>query len=82
MSRLLPCDGECNIPDDYLGQQRQLIDHNLREFMVRAIIRRNERYGVETTREEAEDQFRRHFLESGMEYAEAKQIYQTMTARD
>lgn len=59
-------------------EQKKLIDSRLRTMSVDAILFRNEVFGLKSTPEEAKAQFERHFLESGMTFAEACEVLSIM----
>lgn len=59
-----------------------MIAERLRTVGVESILFRNQIFGLKTTPEEADAQFVRHFLESGMTFDEACEVLHNMVTNN
>lgn len=78
---MLPCHGECNIPEGYLEEQRRLIEGLRQDFIERIQHRARVWLQIEVPPEECEAMFEEQILNAGMEYAEAQQVLHQMHDR-
>ncbi len=79
---ILPCHGECHIPEDYLENERTQIDAFLRRDFIERIDHRNSLMGFGHNVEGATRMFEEQILNAGMTFQEAKQVLMQMHAKN
>lgn len=75
---ILPCHGECHIPDGYLEGEGVRIDAELRMDLIERIDHRNSLMGFGHDVERATRMFEEHILKASMTFDEAKQLLMQM----